>query len=83
MDQRRWAAGDTAGAAGEREDGSEDEGGACEDEGSFDEKEPDLDHLCNWQDDGDKTRLRLLKTRCGAASIGIINIDGPVDGWVI
>lgn len=63
LDQRRWAAGDLAAAADEREDVSEDEGGACEDEGSFDEKEWDLDNLCNWQDEGDQTALRSLPTR--------------------
>lgn len=63
LDQRRWSIGDLAAAAGEREAVSEDEGGACEDEGSFDEKEPDLDHLCNWQDEGDQTRLQTLATR--------------------
>ena len=63
LDQRRWSSGDLAAAADEREDVSEDEGGACEGEGDYDEKEPDLDHMCNWQDEGDQTRLQMLATR--------------------
>ena len=63
LDQRRWSVGDLAAAADEREDVSEDEGGACEDEGSFDDREWDLESLCNWQDEGDQTRLRTLATR--------------------
>lgn len=35
----------------------EDEGGACEDEGADSEREPELDALCNWQEEGDQTVL--------------------------
>lgn len=45
------------------DDACEDEGAQCEDEGHDSDSEPgedrelDLDHLCNWQDEGDQTRL--------------------------
>ena len=44
------------------EDCCEDEGGACEDEGADTDSEPDetdggASSMCNWQDEGDQTRL--------------------------
>lgn len=59
VSQVHWAAG---GDQDEREDVSEDEGGACEDEGGQDEREPENYYSCNWQDEGDQTRLRQLPT---------------------
>jgi hypothetical protein len=35
----------------------------CEDEGFESDREPDEDHLCNWQDEGDQSVLRRLPTR--------------------
>lgn len=58
-DAKRWAEGNDV---GEREDVSEDEGGACEDEGAdTGDREPDsVDWPCNWQDEGDQTVIRQL-----------------------
>lgn len=45
LDQRLWSAGDRGEAGEEREEVSEDEGGACEGEGDHDEREPDDYHM--------------------------------------
>jgi hypothetical protein len=58
-DQRQWASGYDD-KDSEREDVSEDEGGACEDEGAQDEREPETGDCCNWGDDlEDQRELKL------------------------
>ena len=41
-------------------DAGDDREEVCEGEGDYDEREPDQDHMCNWQDEGDQTKLRQL-----------------------
>jgi len=48
----------TGGAGDDREEVCEDEGAQCEDEGAeTGDREPDAPDACNWQEEGDQTRL--------------------------
>lgn len=62
VDQTRWS--DSARMTEQDlEEQCEDEGGACEDEGAdTGDREPDTDHLCHWQDEGDQTHLIAHRT---------------------
>jgi hypothetical protein len=62
-DQRRWSQAYDA-ADSEREDVSEDEGGACEDEGIPDDCEPETGECCNWGDDLEDQRDLKLRFIC-------------------
>lgn len=57
---RLEAAVEAAIAALDALDGDSDLEDASEDEGAQVDAEADLDHLCNWQDEGDQSRLLTL-----------------------